>query len=380
MRKRIDLVFFDAGGGHRSAATALKQVMEQQGRDWDVRLVNLQKLLEPLDIFRRITGVAAEDVYNETLKRGWTLGSPELLTVVQAIIRYYHPRQVAILREFWLESCPDLVVSVIPNFNRALFESLQRSLPDTPMVTILTDMADYPPHFWMERQPQFFICGTEYAAAQARAMGHPPSRIFETSGMILHPRFYEPILQDRITERERVGLDPDLPTGLILFGGHGSKAMLSIAKRLGASGIPLQLIALCGHSEKLAKRIENLSTPMRIHVQRFTREVPRFMHMADFFIGKPGPASISEALAMKLPVIVERNSWTMPQERYNTEWIREKGVGLVVKSFKRIVPAVEELLLPDNFTRFRAAAANQNNQAIFEIPEILGRIISPLRL
>lgn len=380
MRKRIDLVFFDAGGGHRSAAVALKQVVEQQSRDWDLRLVNLQELLAPLDFFRKITGVAAEDVYNQALKRGWTLGSPALLSVIQAIIRYYHPRQVRILREFWQESRPDLVVSVIPNFNRALFQSLEQSLPKTPMVTILTDMADYPPHFWMERQPQYFICGTERAVAQARAMGHPPSHIFETSGMILHPRFYEPALHHCTTERERAGLNPSLPTGLILFGGHGSKAMLGIAKRLGTSGMPLQLIALCGHNQKLAKRIENLQVPVPIHVQRFTREVPRFMHMADFFIGKPGPASISEALAMKLPVIVERNHWTMPQERYNTEWILENGVGLVVKSFQNIVPAVQELLLPTNFTRFRAAAANQNNRAIFEIAEILSRIISPPRL
>ena len=51
------------------------------------------------------------------------------------------------------------------------------------------------------------------------------------------------------------------------------------------------------------------------------------MQLADFFIGKPGPGSVSEALAMRLPVIVECNAWTLPQERYNAEWIVEKEVG-----------------------------------------------------
>ena len=71
-------------------------------------------------------------------------------------------------------------------------------------------------------------------------------------------------------------------------------------------------------------------------MEGFTSEIPYYMHLSDFFIGKPGPGSISEALAMQLPVIVERNAWTLPQERYNTEWIREKQVGVVLKSFRDI--------------------------------------------
>ena len=46
--------------------------------------------------------------------------------------------------------------------------------------------------------------------------------------------------------------------------------------------------------------------------------------LVDFFIAKPGPGSISEALVMGLALIVERNSWTLVQERFNTEWIVRK--------------------------------------------------------
>lgn len=371
MRKAIDLVFFDAGGGHRSAATALKQVAEQQGRDWDIRMVNLQHLLAPLDIFRKLTGVASEDVYNLVLKRGWTFGSPQLARVMQAIIRWYHPRQVALLREYWQTARPDLLVSLVPNFNRALFESLNLALPGTPMVTIMTDMADYPPHFWMERQPQSFICGTDKAVSQALAMGHPRERIFQTSGMILNPRFYQPVTQDREIERQRLDLKPDLPTALVLFGGNGSKVMHDIARNLSQSSVPVQLIMLCGHNQKLAAKLHSLKNAMPIHVEGFTREIPRFMHLADFFIGKPGPGSLSEAMAMKLPVIIERNLWTMPQERYNAEWVRKQGVGLVVRSFKEIATAVSEFLQPEHYSRYKAAVEKQHNRAVFEIPDIL---------
>ena len=67
-----------------------------------------------------------------------------------------------------------MVVSFIPNFNRAIYQAIKRVMPDVPLVTILTDMADYPPHFWIERQPQYLICGTEHAYKQALHLGHSP--------------------------------------------------------------------------------------------------------------------------------------------------------------------------------------------------------------
>jgi 1,2-diacylglycerol 3-beta-galactosyltransferase len=103
------------------------------------------------------------------------------------------------------------------------------------------------------------------------------------------------------------------------------------------------------------------------------------MHLSDFFIGKPGPGSISEAIAMKLPVIVERNAWNLPQERYNCEWVREQDVGLVLRNFRGIDAAVKELLEPATYARMRANAAAQSNRAVFEIPDMLESILSRTR-
>lgn len=367
---KLDFIFFDAGGGHRSAANALKAVIEQQRRPWQIRLVNLQEVLDPLDIFRKVTGLRLQDVYNLLLKKGWTLGSPQLTAAMHVIIRIYHRGQVKLLRKFWEQQRPDLVVSLVPNFNRALWQSLDGV---TPMVTILTDLADYPPHFWIERgQEQYFICGTEKAVEQARALGHPPERVFQTSGMILRPKFYEPVEAERAAERRKLGLDPNLPTGLVLFGGEGSSVMLDIARRVTGD---LQLIFICGKNEKLARKLRTLQTQVPISVHGFTPEIPYFMHISDFFIGKPGPGSISEALAMKLPVMVERNAWTLPQERYNADWVRDKQVGVVLKSFRDVQAGLRELLAPGNFARFRANAAAIHNRAVFEIPDMLDSLL-----
>ena len=154
-RPSLDFLFFDAGGGHRSAAVALKAVIDSQDRGWDVRLVNLQEVLDPLDVFRKITGIRLEDIYNLILAKGWTLGSSYLLPPMHGIIRLYHHAQVRLLTPFWKERKPDLVVSLVPNFNRALYQSLDAALPGVPLVTVMTDFADYPPHFWIEKQPQY---------------------------------------------------------------------------------------------------------------------------------------------------------------------------------------------------------------------------------
>ncbi|MGC8761733.1 MAG: glycosyltransferase [Bryobacteraceae bacterium] len=377
--KRIDVIFFDAGGGHRAAATALKQVCEREGRPFEIRLVHLKEILAPVDVFQKLLGLDLEEIYNLLLRRGWTLGSAQALRFMQAVIRHYHASEVRLLRQWWQErsdgGLPDLVASVVPNFNRAIFEAWQAVRPGAPYVTILTDLADYPPAFWIERQRQYFICGTEKAWEQALGMGHPPECVFRVSGMILNPRFYEPVEVDVAAERERLGLDPGLPTGLVLFGGYGSDAMETVLERLDRSGLDVQLILIAGRNEALRRRLERRRTRIRKHVIGFTTEVPRWMRLADFFIGKPGPGSISEAIHCRLPVITVRNAWTLPQERYNADWLREQGVGITLDSYRKVDQAVEELLEGGRLRPMREACARIQNRAIFEIPEILQELV-----
>lgn len=355
---------------------ALQAVIESEGYGWNVRLVNLQEVLDPLDVFRKLTRTRLQDIYNLLLAKGWTLGSAYLLPIMQHVIRMYHPASVKLLTDYWRERRPDMVVSLIPNLNRALFESLQRAAPSVPMVTILTDLADYPPHFWIENQPQYFICGTDRAVEQALAMGHPKSRVFQVGGMILRPPFYEAQTCARSDERRKLGLDTDLPTATVLFGGHGSDVMFSIAERLGNCSRDLQLILICGRNAKLKERLQRLKTRNKLLVEGFTKEIPYYMYLSDFFIGKPGPGSISEALKMQLPVMVESNAWTLPQERFNAEWVRERGVGVVLKNFRHIDRAVEEILSGGRLAQMKARITAIENSAIYEVPAILARILA----
>ena len=78
---------------------------------------------------------------------------------------------------------------------------------------------------------------------------------------------------------------------------------------------------------------------------------------------------------MGLPVIVERNAWTLAHERYNAAWIEEQGVGMVVRNFSRIGRAVRDLLEPERYRRYRARVSAIRNTAVYEIPDVLDRIL-----
>ncbi len=366
----IELIYFNAGGGHRATAQAIESVAAELNMPWDVRLVDLSEVLDPRDAFRNATGFGLEDFYNGRLARGLSFGLRQELRLLQGLIRLGHKPIVARLRRHWLRSAPDLVVSLVPNFNRPLYESLAAALPGVPYVTLLTDFADYPPHFWIEKgQAQHLICGTAAAVEQARACGYPQGLIHATSGMIIRPAFYRGIDVDRRAARRKLGLDPDRPTGLVMFGGHGASAMLDIARRLADT----QLILVCGHNRALTRRLRAMPAAAPRAVLEFAAEIQHYMRLSDFFVGKPGPGALSEAVQLRLPVIVTLNSGTRPQERYNAQWVRENNVGLVLSNFRGIHSAARELYARRR--EFMASMEQIHNQAVFEVPRILEQIL-----
>src|SRR6202022_2831164 len=374
--KKVHILFHDAGGGHRNAAVALQTILAQQHRPWQVELIQFQELTDRFDVLRRLTGIRIQERYNVLLQNGWTPGSVYLLRLLQATIRLFHRPLLGLLENFWRQKPADMLISVIPHFNRELCESWGKVYPGRPFVTLITDLADFPPRFWIEPiREQYVIAGTERAAEQARAMGHDDAHVFRTSGMILRPDFYAPDNHDPIALRKELGLQPDRATAIVLFGGHGSKVMYDIASRLEAAQLPLQLILICGRNEELAAKFNAQQWRMPIKVIGFTKEIHKLMRAADFLIGKPGPGSIAEAMVRKLPVLIECNAWTLPQERYNAEWVAEKSVGIVLRSFSEVVSGVQRMLDPATLAEFRKNVATLENRAIFEIPEILDKLL-----
>lgn len=378
MKPKIDFIYVDSGGGHRAAASALAQVIGEQEFPWEIRLLSIQDLLEDIDFIRKATGIEFEEVYNIILRHGWTGLTGPLLPLAHTLIKASHRSQVSTLEKFWKPDPPAMVVSLIPHYNRSMFQAFARANPGAPYVTILTDVADFPPDFWIDRQAQWVICGSDKAVRQARKIGIREQRIRRASGLIVDPKFYAAAaaVWDRAGERKKLGLAPDRPTGLVLFGGEGSAQIPKIVAAIDDSELSTQLIVVCGRNTRAEADVRAMKPRIPVFVDGFTKEIARYMGVSDYLIGKPGPGCLSEAFLMRLPVIVERNAWTMPQERYNTDWVKELDAGVVIRSFSKVADAVSELLQPGRLARCKAAVSEIRNNAVFEIPGMLAEILA----
>ncbi len=100
------------------------------------------------------------------------------------------------------------------------------------------------------------------------------------------------------------------------------------------------------------------------------------MELADFFIGKPGPGSISEAALKQLPITVRCDRSTLAHERYNCDWIVEQGIGVVIRRQEELRGAVDEILRPERLKLLRERLSRMSNRAVFEIPSMLEEILA----
>jgi 1,2-diacylglycerol 3-beta-galactosyltransferase len=192
--------------------------------------------------------------------------------------------------------------------------------------------------------------------------------------MILRPEFHEPCTIDRDGERQRHGLEPMAMTGVVMFGGHGSAEMLEVAQAL--PEVPL--ILLCGHNQRLAARLQAMPARAPRVVVGFTPDVRHWLQLGDFFIGKPGPGSLSEALQCGLPVVLTRNRRTMPQERFNTEWVQQRGLGVVIQRYTELPAAMASLR--EQMPAWQGRVRAQRNEAAAEVMDLIARLLDDTRV
>ena len=381
--REVLLFTIDAGGGHRAAARALVAAAEERGAPFRFRVESFQQTLLPLDLLKRATGLSLEDAYNLILRRHANALMVPLLRVMHAAIRARRPAIVRTLAA-WLrqQPRPAAVVSVMPNFNGIMRDAIREAIPGTPLVVVLTDLADFPPRFWIEPGLDRVVVGTDEARAQALAIGIPPEAISRVSGMVMHPRFYRAggrSVRGRV--RGELGLGEADFVSTLLFGGKGSPEMAPLAKRLLAAEPAFRVIALCGENPALLKRLAPLEARAagRLVSLGFTDRVADLLAASDLLVTKPGPGSLSEAFHQRVPVVVTRNVHTIPQERFNTDFVRGRGLGLVVSHWREIPAAVLRLYrdAPERAAIRGRLAALPENRAVYEVIDVVADVTRP---
>jgi len=383
--KRILVLYTDSGYGHVATARVLREHLAAE-KPWRIDTVDVyREILTGLDPFRALTGMSGPDIYNEyALRRGHTrVLWPVIAAGSSVAIRLGSPFVVRQLSAYLRAQRPDMVISVMPLINAAVVASLRQLGGTIPFVTIVTDFCEPMHAAWIQNADQYVVCGTEKCREQARRFGLPPEQIIEAKGLVLSPKFHA--LARTTTPasvaaaRAALGLAPDRLTGLMMFGGRGADRMLDFAASIEASDLPVQMIYVCGTNRETADDIAALPARRPRHVIGFSDAIERYMAASDFFVGKPGPGAISEAMVMGLPMILEVGARLLAQERYNANWAQAIGAALSFRKADGLCAAIAELTERGRHAAMRRAIAAHPNTAIFDLPASLDRILSARR-
>lgn len=108
-------------------------------------------------------------------------------------------------------------------------------------------------------------------------------------------------------------------------------------------------------------------------IRTFTRRVPYYFSISDFWVGKPGPGSISEALVTGILPVVDTGC-VLPQERYNLTWLKKNGYGLMFRRIRELGDLVQNFDILK--MRRQRNPIGTTNRAVFEFPGIIEKVLT----
>ncbi len=273
-----------------------------------------------------------------------------------------------------LAPTPALVASFHPLLNHVAVDVIP---PSVPRLTVITDWIRFH-RAWTDLQTDRIVCPSEAAYRLCRERGIPADRL-EKAGLPIHPRFSQAIarLTDRRAARLKLRLRPHAPTILLVGGGDGTEPLRRYARALAQSPRDLQILAVCGRNDALARRISE-DNHAGVHVYGFVDNMPELMLAADLLVTRAGPGMIAEGLACGCPLLM--TGYLPGQEDGNVEEVISRRLGQYVPRTAALVAAVEQWFAKPEHERVadaeRARAAGGPGAA-FQVADIMARMVDP---
>ncbi len=345
-KRRIVIFSASFGGGHRSAAEALADYYAAHHAETvDFRVVDF------FEEFAPGLNVLAKFAYHQSVQffpaaYGTFFDLTNKLPnnpVVQDMAQMGYARATDFIERFG----PDAVISVFPIAGGVVSEIKAK----TPTVSA-TVITDYGAHMqWLHPATDLFFVACKEVREDLVVRGVPWDRI-AVSGIPIRERFGRPL--DKKDCRRELGL-ADRFTVLLTTAAGGAGDIKVIARELAGRGV--QVLGVAGRSERLRRRLVSLEkkTPL-VKVFGFVKDMHRMMGAADVLVGKAGGLTVSEALAMGMPLIIHN---PVPgQEIFNVDFLVNYGAGLLSRDEDDVVEKVSFLAVhPDRLQQMAENAA-----------------------
>jgi 1,2-diacylglycerol 3-beta-galactosyltransferase len=342
---KILILMSDTGGGHRSAAEAIAEAAHQlYGEACQVEIADPWADHTPFPINRlgQLYGPLANRC---TILWKLIFRSTSNRRGLSFLVKIFWPMVRKSLKDFLRQSNPDIIVSVHPILTHFSIRALQEANLHIPFVTVVTDLVNLHP-LWLCPETDSCLVPTEPARDRALASGLPLEKL-KVVGLPVGLKFVRGG-GEKAALRDKLGLERDRPTILVVGGGEGVGKVYKIARAIAKARVNAQLMVVAGRNKRLRRRLGKVNWEIPTTVFGFVTNMPELMGASDAIVTKAGPATISEALITGLPILL--SGFVPGQEEGNVEYVINKGVGTWAEKPQRIAATLAQWLQPEDET------------------------------
>src|SRR5512138_1577750 len=367
--KRILILTADYGYGHRSAAKAIAQALQEMyGDDCQVEIINpMDDPRAPALLRDGVNGYdkivrRAPDLY----KFGYQVGDTK---VGSGIVRNSLTLMLFnTLREIIHQKQPDVIVCPYPSYQEILTAIFEFEKIHIPVLTVVTDLATVN-RLWFHPSTNLCLVPTQTVYDLAMEAGLPAEKV-KIVGIPVRPDLIKGN-QDRAAIRRELGWREDLFT-VLAIGSKRVEHLYDALNILNHSGFPLQLVIAAGGDEEFYQRCQETEWHVPTHIYNFVDEMGTFMRAADCVLAKAGGLTVSESLACGLPLILVD---VIPgQEIGNADYVVDGDAGVLTSNPTEVLEAMAHWLEKDRVL-YQQQAQNAHQlgrpRAAFEIADLV---------
>jgi len=340
-RKKVLIVYATAGIGHKKAALAVKKAFDELNpAEAEASMIDA---LDYTNAFFKWIYLKVYLLMVNRLPLLWGAlyyftDNPLINFIVAPMRRMNNHLNSGKFRKFLTQMKPDVVICTHFFATEVIADMKEKGALKTHLITVVTD---YKLHaWWIEDGVDTYVVGGDDAGNDLLRWKVPAEKI-KVLGIPVEPVFSKAL--DREKALKAAGLKEGVFTVLVIGGGFGVGPIEEIVKAIGSVSKPVQAIAICGHNEHLARRLEELKKRFSatVKVLGFVDNVYDYMEVSDILISKSGGITVSESLAKELPMIVIAP--IIGQETRNSDYLASNRAALKLDKAEDLKGVLEGL-------------------------------------
>lgn len=346
---KVAIVYFNFGGGHKEASVNVANALREQAPDVEVELFDGLSL-SPGPIGRFWTWVwnyvQSDNQAAWNIMYNWSFFSTKFWGYWMNWWMWWD------LRKALADFRPDHVLTA-HFIGPPMAEKLRRKEGlDYTISHFLTEFVWHSGFDWHPFLDRYFICSEE-VKQRILDNGFPEERVCMT-GIPIKPVFSERM--DKATAREKLDITTDKKVLFFFAGTFGGTKLERVLRETKTREVfP---VVVCGKNEATQARVEKLFEEEGIDgiVYGFVDFMHTIMCACDLMVGKGGALSVSECLALGVPIVLYGSP--PGNETGNAEFMQRIGGGVIADDIDAVLKNIDELLeSPDRLRAMSESAA-----------------------